>query len=347
MLPQRLSVDITSATVFRVIIIALGFWFVYVVLDIILMLFAAIIFSAALEPVVRYLQRYRLPRSVSAVIIYVAILLLLGGGITMLVQPLTSQITQLANAVPSLIATLDDVLVFLPHFNSEDVAASLQQSLLRLGENVTNVSVNVFEQTRSFFSGVFTVLFVFILAFYLLVEEDAIKKFARLVTPREHLPYVERSIERAQRGIGRWVLAQLTLAVLVGVVVGVGLWAIGVKYALVLALLAGMLEIIPVMGPIVATIPAVIVGLAQSWLVGVAVLGFYVLVQQLEGHILVPTIMRRAIGLNPLVTLIAILIGARLYGIPGTILAVPTATIVSIFLSDIFETSAIDDELAG
>lgn len=344
---QRLSVDITSGTIFRIILILVGFWFVYLILDILLMLFAAVVISAAVEPVANFLQRYRLPRTISVTLVYVLLLLFLGGTGALLIEPLTDQITQLAVASPHLVGDITNFLSFIPQLNEEAIANSLQQGLQQFGQNLANVSLNVVAQTRSIFSSIFTVLFVFILAFYLVVEKNALQKFARLITPRDHLPYIEQSIERAQRSIGRWVLAQLALGVIVGTIVGLVLWAVGIKYALVLGLLSGILEIVPVIGPIVAAVPGVVVGLSQSWLYGLVALVIYIVVQQLENHFLVPAIMRKAIGLNPLVTIIAILLGARLYGTAGVILSIPIATIVSIVFSDLFSAPAIDDELPG
>lgn len=344
---ERVSVDITSSTIFRTILILLGFWFFYLILDILLMLFAAIVIAAAIEPIANYFQRWRFPRAVSVAIVYIILIAVFSGAVALMVQPLTEQLGQLAQAVPQVINDVSGLVPFVPQFNEEALSSSLQDVVFRLGENITNVGSNIFQQTRTFFSGVFTFVFVFILAFYLVVERDGLKKFARIVTPREHLPYVEQSIERAQRSIGKWVLAQLTLAVIIGVVVGVGLWIIGVKYALVLGLLSGLLEIIPVIGPIIAAIPGVVVGLSQSLTIGLIALAYYIFTQQVENHVLVPNIMRRAVGLNPLVTLIAILLGARLAGTVGVILSVPMATVLSIFLSDIFSTETLDDELPG
>ena len=347
MLAQRLSVDITSGTIFRIILILVGFWFVYLILDILLMLFAAIVISAAVEPVANFLQRYRLPRTISVILVYIVLLLFVGGTAALLVEPLTDQVTQLASATPHLVTDVTHFLSFIPQLNQEAISSSLEQGLLQFGQNLANVSVNVVAQTRSLFSSLFTVLFVFVLAFYLVVEKDALKKFARLITPRDHLPYIEQSIERAQHSIGRWVLAQLALGVIVGTIVGVVLWIVGIKYALVLGLLSGMLEIVPVIGPVVAAVPGVVVGLSQSWIYGLVALAVYVLVQQAENNFLVPAITRKAIGLNPLVTIIAILLGARLYGTAGVILSIPLATIVSIVFSDLFSASAMDDELPG
>ncbi|MEX2054556.1 MAG: AI-2E family transporter [Candidatus Andersenbacteria bacterium] len=344
---ERISVDITSSTIFRTALILLSLWFIYLIADILLMLFAAVIIAAAVEPVANYFQQFKIPRVISVAIVYLGIVILLSSTIALLVGPLTAQITQLSQAVPHLVNRLSELFPFIPHLDQAGLTSATQELLVRVGNNITNISVNVFQQTRTFFSGIVTILFIFILAFYLVVERDALKKFARIVTPRAHLPYVEQSIVRAQRSIGRWVLAQLTLAVIVGVLVGVGLWVIGIPYSLVLGLLAGIMEIIPVMGPIIAAIPGVVVGLSQSLTFGVVALVFYVLVQQLENHVLVPNIMRRAIGLNPLVTIIAILLGARLAGTPGVILSVPLATILSIFLSDLFSASSTEDDLPG
>lgn len=344
---QRLRVDITSGTIFRIILILVGFWFVYLILDILLMLFAAVVISAAVEPVANFLQRYRLPRTISVTLVYIVLLLFLGGTGALLIEPLTDQITQLALVSPHLVGDITNFLSFIPQLDQAAIASSLQQGLLQFGQNLANVSLNVVAQTRSIFSSIFTVLFVFVLAFYLVVEKNALQKFARLITPRDHLPYIEQSIERAQRSIGRWVLAQLALGAIVGTIVGLALWAVGIKYALVLGLLSGILEIVPVIGPIVAAVPGVVVGLSQSWLYGLVALIVYIVVQQLENHFLVPAIMRKAIGLNPLVTIVAILLGARLYGTAGVILSIPIATIVSIVFSDLFSAPAIDDELPG
>lgn len=344
---ERVSIDITASSIFRTVLILLGVWFLYLIWDVLLMLFAAVVVASAIGPVANYLERYRIPRAGSVALVYVVLILALSGAVTLMIEPLVTQVRQLAQAVPSIVGYLEQFVVFAPDVERTEVINAVQQGLLRFGDSLRNISVNIFQGAGTFVSGIVTFLFVFVLAFYLVVERDALKKFARLVTPHAHLAYVERSIERAQRGVGRWMLAQLALGIIVGTLVGVGLWIIGVPYALLLGILAGVMEIVPVIGPIVAAIPGVIVGLTQSLLVGAIALGFYILVQQFENHVLVPNIMRRAVGLHPLVTILAVLLGARLAGVSGAILAVPLATVISIFLSDIFAAPKIEDELAG
>lgn len=327
--------DIPSSTIFRVILIGFGFWFLYYIRDVIVMLLAAVVVAAALEPIANRLQGYRIPRAVTVAGIYIALIALVSLVVTLIIPPLTEQIGRLAVTLPNAVEN------FIP------ARAALQESLTRLGNQLTNISFNVLQQTRNVFSGIFSFLLVFVIAFYLVIERDALKKAFRLITPREHIEYVERIIDRSQYKIGRWLLGQLGLAATMGIIVGVGLWLLGLRdYALVLGLLVAVFEIVPYIGPIMAAIPGVVLGLSQSVIMGIVVLVFYVLAQQLENNVLVPNIMKKATGLNPLVTLIAVLLGARLAGVVGVILAVPIATIISVFLTDFFTTPA-EEELAG
>lgn len=344
---QRLSIDITTGTIFRILLILVAVWFLYIVLDILVMLLAAIILAAAIEPVVNWLQRYHVPRVISVVIVYVCILVVIVGVLSLLVQPLTGQVVQLANSIPILTGKVHDLIPVIPALDQPTWQHSVQQGVLNVSNDLANLSFNVFQQTKTVFSAIFSVVFIFVLALYLMVEEDALRKFARIITPRVHLPYVEQVLARVQASIGRWVLAQLTLGVIMGTVVGLVLWLLGVRYALLLGLLSGVLEVLPVIGPIIAAIPGVVIGLSQSIPLGIGVLFVYIICQQLENHILVPNIMRRAIGLNPLVTIIAVLLGVRLAGLGGAILSVPVATILSVILSDLFTQPSVEDELPG
>jgi len=338
-MPEIQKIDIASRTVFRIVLILGAFWFIFIIRDVLMLLFGAVVVSSAIKPLADMLQKRRIPRAVTVLGVYIIILLILSIVITLLIPPLTIQMTQLAEALPQLVSLIGRWNLLGPHLDNHSVVTSLQALLLNFGNNLTGVSFNVFEQTRTIFSGLFSVLFVFVLAFYMVIESDSLIKLFRLVVPRQHFAYVEQTLARIQHGLGRWVMAQLALGILMGLMVGVGLWVIGVKYALLLALLTGLLEIIPVIGPIVAAFPAVLIGFSQSLTYGVVVLIFYVVVQQIENHLLVPNIMRRAAGLNPLVTLIAILLGARLAGIVGATLAVPIAIILTVFWSDLFVTS--------
>jgi len=142
-------------------------------------------------------------------------------------------------------------------------------------------------------------------------------------------------VKRSERKVGRWLQGQLLLALTVGLMVFVGLSLLGIKYALVLGIIAMIMELVPIVGPVIAAIPAVILALLQAPVMGIWVVLFYAVVQQFENHILTPLIMGRATGLNPVTVIIALLIGAKLAGILGIVLAVPVAVVIVEILDDI------------
>lgn len=341
------KIEIGSSTIFRTILILLGLWFLFLIRDIIILLIGAFVIASAIEPIARKLRQFRVPRAMSVVIVYLVALFILSLSVVLIAPALAEQTAQLAQAVPQVWEGLRGRLGLDALVSTEQIVPSLQQSLGRIANDLANVSLNVFEQTRTFFSGLFSLVFLLIIAFYLVIEENALKKAFRLIIPGAHMLYVETMIDRVQVKLGRWVLAQLSLALIIFVIVTTGLWLLGVPHAVALGLIAGVLEIIPVIGPIIAGIIATVVALSQSFLLGIGVAIFFVVVQQLENHLLIPSIMRKATGLNPLVTLIAVLVGAQVAGTVGVILSIPVATILSILLSDFFRTAQNPDELAG
>lgn len=341
------KIDITSSTILRVILMLLACWVLYIIRDVILMIVAAMIIAFAMEPLTKRLQARRVPRAVSVVIVYAALIGLFVAAVVLIVPAVAQQTADLANQAPELLIGLEEKIGTIPGLSSDEVAAQLQQGLGKIGSNLANYSSTIFQQTRSVFSGFLSIVFVFVIAFYLVIEQSALKKMFRYVVPRQHMAYVELMIDRIEYKLGRWVLGQLFLGVVVGLAVGIVLWLLGVKYALALGLIAGILEVLPVIGPLVSGVLGTLIALSQSFFLGVGALVMYLVIQQLENQILVPNIMKKATGLNPLVVLIAVLLGGRLAGFVGVILSVPIATIVSIILADFFSTAAADDELAG
>lgn len=330
------KIDISSSTIFRTILILVGFWFLYIIRDIIVILVAAIVIASAIEPVANRLQRYRIPRALSVILVYLLFLGIIGLAFTLILPSLTSQVAQLSQTLPQVKGTIETWVGTIPFLPHEEALDQLQGSLTQVSSGLSTVSLNIFQQTRTVFSGVVSVFFVFVIALYLVVEENALNKLARIVVPAEHYRYVVHAIDRMQAQIGRWVMGQLSLGIIVCVIVTIGLWLLGVKTPLAFGILSGVLEIIPVLGPVVAAIPGVIVGFSQSTLLGLGLILFYVAVQQIENNVLVPNVMRKVTGLNPIATLIAVLLAARLFGVVGVMLAVPVATMVGVFASDFF-----------
>src|SRR3989339_705825 len=178
------------------------------------------------------------------------------------------------------------------------------------------------------------VFIVLVLSFYMVVDEERMRKYFRSLAPIEYQPYVAHLMKKMSRKMGEWLRGQIILGLIVGVAVYVGLTFLGVKYALVLALIAGLLEVIPYVGPIISLVPAGIIGFAQSPFVGLAVVILYLVIQQLENNVLVPKIMQKVTGLNPIISILALLVGLKAGGLAGAVLAIPLAMMGGVILED-------------
>ena len=187
----------------------------------------------------------------------------------------------------------------------------------------------------SLFGGIISFFIILVITFYLVVEEDGMKRFIKSITPTKHQPYVSQLINKMQLKMGHWLRGQLLLSLIIFAMVFVVLSIFGIKYALILALVAGIFEIIPYLGPIMAAIPAVFFAFAQSPSKALLVIVIYFLIQRVENDIIVPRVLGKSVGLNPLVVILAILIGAKLGGAVGALLAVPVTTALSVYFMDV------------
>jgi len=171
----------------------------------------------------------------------------------------------------------------------------------------------------------------------MVVEENAIKKLVWSIAPEKHQVYVMQLINRIQKKIGLWLRGQLILCLVIFVLSYIGLLILGVKYALMLALIASITELVPYIGPIIGSIPAVVLAFAQSPMLAVFVVALYYGIQLVESNILTPKIMEKAVGINPIISIVALLVGFKVAGVVGAILSIPVATAVSVFVKDVFD----------
>jgi predicted PurR-regulated permease PerM len=179
-------------------------------------------------------------------------------------------------------------------------------------------------------------LVIFVISIYLVAQDKGVKKFLVSISPQQHRTYVASLADRIQSKLGSWLRGQMLLMAIVAVLSFIGLSLLNVKFALTLALIAGLMEIVPYIGPILGGVPAVIIAFTQSPILALFVLIFYVIIQKAEGYLIVPLVMKRSVGLNPLVVMISIIIGGQLGGIPGVVVAVPLVAAASVFFGDMF-----------
>ena len=334
---SRTTVNISTSTIFRIIIILLVLFFLYAIRDILVLLFFSIIIASAIDLPARRLDKLKIPRLISVLLIYLVCVGLLAG--------------LLIAFIPSFAKELKDFSVEFPKYADElyQKFRGLQEGSLRyqklidqtqsilnsLGEALKGSAANVVSKTLNIFGGLFSVLIVIVISFYLAVQKNGIQNLLKGITPKEHESYVLNLWERAQKKMGHWLQGQLFLAVVIGVLVYIGLSLLNIRFALLLAIIAGILELVPYIGPVLAGIPAVILAFFQAPILALWVLILYIVVQQLENYLLVPVIMKKVVGLNPVIVIIALLIGGKLLGILGIILAVPAAAVLAEFFKDV------------
>ena len=207
----------------------------------------------------------------------------------------------------------------------------------KIKEFASSFSNTVFQTTKGVASGIVSFITILVISFYLTVEENGMKNFIKYLTPFKHQAYITILVNKIQKKMGAWVLGQVILSAVIFGLVFIGLTALNVKYALVLALLAGLLEIVPYIGPFVSGAIATFFAFLQSPTLAVAVIILWVVTQQLESNVIVPIVMSRSVGLNPVMVILGILTGATLGGIIGILLAVPVMSAFSVFISDVIE----------
>ena len=297
--------------------------------EVILLIFVALILAVALEPAVAWLKRRGFKRGLAVIIVVLLIMLLLIGVVALLITPIVTQTQMLIEQFPRLLDVVFKNVYFGSFINTFNAA---------LTEQLTGVSGSLLKITLDVFTAAASLLTVLFFTAYLLLDMPRIKNsllasFSK-ETSKETLKNIWMDLENR---LGGWIRGELVLMTVVGLTVFVGLTLLQVSFAVPLAVLAGVLEIMPVIGPVVSAVPAIIVGFAISPLTGLGVLGLFILVQQVENNFVVPKVMQKAVGLNPLVTMVAILIGGKLLGIVGALLGVPVTLIVLIIVRHLFK----------
>lgn len=318
-MPQK--IDISHKTVIFVALFILTLWIVYLIRDLLIILFVAVIFVSALSPLVNFLVKLRLPKVLGIAITYIIIIGIITGLIIGIVPPLVEQSSKLIATSPSLIAQF---------FNITNLDKSVFSSEL------TAFSKNLFSITVSIFDNLLTLIFLLVVTFYMMLERDNLEsRIASLF--RDKQERVRRSIVLIEEKLGAWLRGQVILSLIIGILAYIGLLILNIPYALPLALIAGIMEVVPVIGPIISALPAIFIALTISPILSVGVAAMYFVIQQVENHLIVPQVMKRAVGLNPLVVILAIAIGSRLLGISGALLAVPIAVVIQIIVTEIIE----------
>ena len=342
---NKRQIDISTSVILRTIAILLGFWFLYLVRDVLALFFLSIILAATFDPAIDWMSSKKIPRAFSISIIYVLLFALVGFLFSIIVPPLVGQFKQFTTDIPMYSEKLTAIFSgFEQYAQSYGFSFNSHEFLQNTFGDLSKSSGNLFSTTVSVVSFFISALVVLALTFYMSVREDVMNKFFVSIAPKAQHDYIVSLTNRIKNKIGKWLGGQMLLMLIIFVLDFAVLSAFGVPYALILAMLAGLLEIVPYLGPIISTALASAIGFLISPMVGLIVLCVLTVIQQLESHVIVPQVMKKVVGLNPIVVILALLIGAKLGGSFGAILSIPIATSLSVFVGDLIEKKNKDEE---
>lgn len=317
------KVEISHRTIIFTVLFLLSLYLLFQIRQVLVLLFVSLVLMSALNPTVTRLERLRLPRGLAILIIYFLVLAVLVLIIAGIIPPLVDQTTVLVNRLPQYGQALG-----LPTFDHNFIASQLDQ----LG----HLSANILKITLGVFGNLISLFILAVITFYLLIERKNLKGYLLFLFGDDGERKAQDFVDKLEEKLGGWVRAQLMLMFIVGLMAYFGLRLLGIDFALPLALLAGILEIIPNIGPTVSAVPAVLAGLAISPLMGLAVAALYFLIQQIENTLIVPQVMAKGTGVNPLFTILALAIGFKLAGVIGSVLSIPTVLLIQVVASEVF-----------
>lgn len=337
---EKTTVNISTITVLKVLLVLLSVLFLWEIRNVIVLLVISIIISSALDPLADYLQSIKIPRSLSVLFVYAIFIGLIVLVIFSLVPPIGQQFKVISTAdyYESFISRIG---IYRESLNSIGIGKAIENSVRTFTGTFAD---NLLQTTKGIVTGFASVITVLVISFYLTVQENGMKSFLRHLTPYKHQAYAAKLVTKIQQKIGTWVLGQIILSAVIFGFTYIGLTLLKVEFALILALIAGAFEIVPFIGPFISAVPAIFFAFLQNPALAVAVIVLYVVVQQLENHIIVPVVMSRSVGLSPVLVILSIIIGGTLGGVLGALIAVPIVSGFSIFFTDIMEGEEMNNE---
>lgn len=342
-----IKVEITPKTVIPILCLLGLIWIVTKTYGVIFLIFIAYAISSMLSPVIDSLYRRRVPRSLSIVLIYLLFITIIIFLILISYKPLITQVEAFTRSLPDIFvnvvnATVERVPFIKERFNWDEILKSIKENFWTNFEaaNISNYLISGVGKAFGFVGSVFGILIniftVIILSVYFLQSKESSKEKLLKLVPLKHQKRILRLLDAIENQLGSWLRAQLLLMTLIGFLGWLGLEIIGMEFSVPMGIIAGLLEIIPGIGPMITWILAVIIGVGSNipaWKV-VFIAVWFILIQQVENYLIIPKLMEKFVGINPVLTIIAILGASKIFGVWGALLAVPTVAILQISLRE-------------
>jgi len=325
---SQVVIHISWQTIWRIFAAIILAVILYLSYSVILILLLGIIISSALDGAVTFFEKkWRVPRVLGTIFIFLAILLIISFILYSILPIIFFELHSLIKTLSAVQnGALSDIAVFIEDLNTDIIL----QNLSRITDSLFQGSASIFSIIKNIFGNVLLIFSVLIISFYLTLSRDGVGRFLRSIFPDKTEDYILDIYYRAKQKIGRWLQAQILLSLTIGLLVYIGLSIIGIRHALLIAVLAAVFELIPMVGPIFSGLIAIFIASTTTMSLSTAIwtLVLFSGIQLLENHVLVPLFMHRAVHLHPVVVITALMIGSYVFGIIGMIIAVPIVVVV-------------------
>lgn len=335
------TISITTGTIVKTVLILVGLWLLYYLRELVLVVLTAVVIASAFEPSVKLLTKARLPRLVAVIALYLFLCTFFFGLFYFFLPTVIQDMKSFVASTPAYVQTITGASAFndfaflfgIPENTPIDAEALLEG--LNQNLSLSGFFGGSFSAAASVIGGVVSLILILVFSFYFTVAETGVDDFLRVIAPKQYQPYLLHLWFRTRHKIGLWMQGQILLGVIVGVLVYLSLTILGIKHALLLAVLAAVMELIPVFGPTISAVPAVLIGFADGGAaMGLLVIALYAIIQQFENHLIYPLVVTKVVGVPPLVIILGLIIGWNLAGFLGILLSVPLAAAIQEFVTD-------------
>lgn len=328
------TLDISWVTIAKIFLAGLIFYALFLVRDVAVWFFFALVISILLEAPINFLTRWRVPKVLSVILVYISIFGLLGLLVYIASPVFIYEIKQLSQNIPDYFEKLHPIfrgLGFTIAQNFESFSAALVSAL-------QESSGSILKAVSVFFGGISSTVLIFVFAFYISLEDRGPERVLVLLAPKRYEQYVTSVFERAQARVSGWFGARILACLFVGIASFCILFLLGVKYAFLLALIAGFLNFVPFVGPLVTAILALLfIGVSDSWMLAGYVIVALAIIQSIENNLVTPLLMKKFLDLPPILVLVSLLVGGLIFGFLGMIFMVPVFGIAYEFLKDFLQ----------
>ena len=331
---QSYKLDISWQTILKVFLAGSIFYLLYLVRDVVIWFFFALIISVLLNPIVNFLRWLRLPKILAVILTYLSIFGVLASIIYLTAPLLIIEVKQFSQMVPQYFERISPIFQELKIEALQDIESLVQA----ITGSLEKISISILNALTTFFGGVASAFFILSLAFFLSLEGKGIERVLGLLSPKKYEDYILALFERCQVKVSGWFGARIIACLFVAISSFVVFYLFEVEYTFILAFLAGVLNFIPFLGPIVTGLLLVLfILVSDSWLKALIVLAAFIIIQQIENGIISPVLTKKFVGLPPALVLLSVVIGVQVFGLLGAIFAVPVFGILYEFIKEFLE----------